>query len=1300
NFQDDDDYSTDDEIQYCDCIASVLAQSIPGMPGKKGSIIPYESIFDTQAQARRRGYWIPGVPVNAKIVNVERNTDRKIHLINTLLYTIQLEHGHFKWSVVRNYKDFTALNSRLKAHRAAQQILAPVRRAQERVDAMLESVGIDVIPDHKEDCLYYRHPSNHRRKHSRTAILKREVEALDGKAPIASTENTSPISEEARMKMEEAVQSGILQDENTAALPKDVKKKKKRTRKKHGLPRFPIIPDSMVTNLEVRKDQLENWLQMLLHIPINRNHHETAEFLEVSRFSFVNELGGKHTEGFVKKRPGGARVFLGWKQCCVRYLLPWSKRWLMVRDSFVAYMDHRTEQIRLVLLMDRDFKVVAAGGKEADGIPTGLIIFNTQHELHLKCRRIEDTARWKAIIEQAMHGIGSIWIQPHRFSSSFPIRENSFGKWFVDARSYMAHAADMMELAREEIFIAGWWLSPEIYMKRPALEGNYWRLDEILKRKANQGVRIFILMYKEMEMALGLNSIYSKRTLQALHPNIKVMRHPDHYPSTGTFFWAHHEKLVIVDQLIAFVGGVDLCFGRWDDHCHLLTDLGSVKFGQQYLMSKDISMSSGLRSLVSAPLTLSPLGLEESENVDPIKDKVGLTNSVEGKTIKHHQVTSIAIGGVDEEGFADFLDESGYDGEVCKIRIVLFLLKRYSFFVVYPQRGTRSVSADSPRRRANTDDSQSHRTANVAAVSGKKSTFLNVVHDAKGGKYIRRAASALTRPRVPMDMLDKAGPPPSVFENATRLGMDFSTAAEKYKEYVESGAVQKEKHRSQTPPVKRKESRITRAMGNWRSNRAKKKWKQVLDSDEVTAGYELDFLRLKKMDSEEKDSIDGGVKLWVGKDYVNYIHKDFIDVDLPFHDFIDRGATPRMPWHDIHSVTFGAPARDVARHFIQRWNATKTEKLKDDINYPYLLPKSHESLKVPRVFKNPAFSYSVNVQVLRSLSNWSGLTNQTEDSIQMAYLSLIANSKHYIYIENQFFVSMVDSNDVLNEICKVLYNRVIRAYKEKEPFRVYIMVPLMPGFEGNVGAPGGSSLQAVLHWTYQSLSRGPNSLFERVKAVVPNPHNYISVASLRTNDILCGKLVTELIYIHSKLLIVDDEHVIIGSANINDRSQVGNRDSEVCLLYSDIDKEPSLMNGRPYAAGKFAKSLRLQCMKEHLGLLPDSRCPSNFKYDVSCDDPVAESFFVDIWQNTARSNMLIYEEVFRAYPTDNVETFEEFEKWTGQMPLAEYSPQQAQEKLRDLNGTLVEFPLNFLCKANLTPGITSKEGLVPNAVFT
>lgn len=29
--------------------------------------------------------------------------------------------------------------------------------------------------------------------------------------------------------------------------------------------------------------------------------------------------------------------------------------------------------------------------------------------------------------------------------------------------------------------------------------------------------------------------------------------------------WSHHDKMVVIDQKIAFVGGIDLCYGRWDD---------------------------------------------------------------------------------------------------------------------------------------------------------------------------------------------------------------------------------------------------------------------------------------------------------------------------------------------------------------------------------------------------------------------------------------------------------------------------------------------------------------------------------------------------------------------------------------------------------------------------------------------------------------------------------------------------------------------------------------------------------------
>lgn len=67
-------------------------------------------------------------------------------------------------------------------------------------------------------------------------------------------------------------------------------------------------------------------------------------------------------------------------------------------------------------------------------------------------------------------------------------------------------------------------------------------------------MQIFVLIYKEVELALGINSFYSKKILCSKHPNIKVLRHPDHVAGTGTLFWAHHEKLVIVDQSIAFVG--------------------------------------------------------------------------------------------------------------------------------------------------------------------------------------------------------------------------------------------------------------------------------------------------------------------------------------------------------------------------------------------------------------------------------------------------------------------------------------------------------------------------------------------------------------------------------------------------------------------------------------------------------------------------------------------------------------------------------------------------------------------------
>jgi len=86
---------------------------------------------------------------------------------------------------------------------------------------------------------------------------------------------------------------------------------------------------------------------------------------------------------------------------------------------------------------------------------------------------------------------------------------------------------------------------------------------------------------------------HTRHALEALHPNIGVFRHPDHAPAgydlrsdfeklrinnfdlakaSGSalqnlfgqmddvvLYWAHHEKLLVVDDRIAFMGGLDLC---------------------------------------------------------------------------------------------------------------------------------------------------------------------------------------------------------------------------------------------------------------------------------------------------------------------------------------------------------------------------------------------------------------------------------------------------------------------------------------------------------------------------------------------------------------------------------------------------------------------------------------------------------------------------------------------------------------------------------------------------------------------
>jgi phospholipase D1/2 len=328
------------------------------------------------------------------------------------------------------------------------------------------------------------------------------------------------------------------------------------------------------------------------------------------------------------------------------------------------------------------------------------------------------------------------------------------------------------------------------------------------------------------------------------------------------------------------------------------------------------------------------------------------------------------------------------------------------------------------------------------------------------------------------------------------------------------------------------------------------------------------------------------------------------------------------------------------------------------------------------------------VQVLRSVDDWSA-RQPHEASIYNAYLHAIKNAKHYIYIENQFFISSQPGvlMNVKNQIQTALAERIYRAYKENEDFHVMIVMPLKPEFGPEEWTSGSLNLlTGVSYWNYATLYSGKNSLFHKLREwKIPGSaiKSYFDVYGLRTHDSLGENLATEVIYVHSKLMIVDDRVTIIGSANINDRSMLGGRDSEVAVIVEDVEMIDGKMNDRPYQFGKFSHNLRCFLHKEHLGLL-NTEDKVN---ELNVKDPLVESFVTGIFSQ-AKDNTLIYDRAFgsKILPNNHVWNYNDLENWKQLQGLVGIDQKLAEEELKKIRGNIVMFPALFL-KDELKPSI-------------
>ncbi|CAF3487840.1 unnamed protein product [Rotaria socialis] len=930
--------------------------------------------------------------------------------------------------------------------------------------------------------------------------------------------------------------------------------------------RMAFINDGIIRE---RCEILIEYLNKVLKHPKFRSHSATREFFGVSCLSFVYGISVSRKEGYLLKRSHddylGRHTFCLFRFCPDSCKCHHDRKWFAIKDTYLTYLRTDTHELRFPMLVDRGFQI--STGLRNAATYRGVRIENLQRTLVIKCRTTRDCDEWKQhlldLIEKAKSFVNGT---ASRFNSYAPKREKQLAYWFINGKSYMEAIAKALLTAKEEVFITDWWLSPEIMLIRPS-DDETFRLDNILARIADAGVRVYVMIYKEMSFAVSLNSAYTKRVLNSKNNRgfIKVIRHPDHYPNGGVLFWSHHEKMVVIDQKIAFVGGIDLCYGRWDDDFMRLVDLGE-------------------------------------DNDRTLKLPYELT----AHKAASNDITLIETA---QQASTRMVEQAG---------------------VISSKRNDLLRAAFSGSNKAGKDI----KLAGQTQSSGKEHKMKNVTK-----KW--------------MDSKKKGERPTSSNRRAVKDDVEAAIRPEKYA---------------------RKWMKL-----------AQKARKHADDSDD----YE-DIEDLQPA-CDPTPTIDRKHRFFIGKDYSNAYEKDFEALDKYSEDYIARDSVPRMPWHDEALVVFGSVARDVARHFIQRWNIHKCEKSLENDNYPFLLPKSYDDTEDLNVRNWKDFleskPFHVDAQCVRSVGPWSIGTKSVEHSIQNAYIQMIDAAKHFIYIENQFFITISQDSQVRNQLADTLFRRIERAHQLHEKFRIYVVLPLLPGFD-NINA-----VQAVLFFIMRSITKGDSSLLKRLERAGIPADDYISFFGMRNHDILMGRLVSEIIYVHSKLMIVDDHMAICGSANINDRSLLGQRDSEFCMVINDREEEKGQFNGKEVLVGKFCSSWRKRLFAMLLGILCEN--PN----DIDVADPVSDEFY-HYFRDVARKNTLIYEEVFATLPTDRVKEFSQVDSYTQAPKMQDTDPLQAQQKLKGIQGLVVAYPLYFLDNEDYLPSLRTPEGLVPNITWT
>jgi phosphatidylserine/phosphatidylglycerophosphate/cardiolipin synthase-like enzyme len=276
------------------------------------------------------------------------------------------------------------------------------------------------------------------------------------------------------------------------------------------------------------------------------------------------------------------------------------------------------------------------------------------------------------------------------------------------------------------------------------------------------------------------------------------------------------------------------------------------------------------------------------------------------------------------------------------------------------------------------------------------------------------------------------------------------------------------------------------------------------------------------------------------------------------HDEVDPDRPTSTLWHDIHCLIRGRAAWDVFANFRQRWQVAKSDPAvsSEGVSYTDVDDVSLSTMNDPGVtFNEGTHTVQINRTLPPLLPALFTLvdTEQGDLSIRESYRRMIANARHYLYIEEQYFYN-VD-----------LASRINQRLKDDGLAFVVLLLPKELSEEKILDL----MLYAIRRRAINMLLYGKEDIEdgEDVTTLPGNVADRVVVAHIKNDH-------DDPVYIHAKTVIADDLWMSIGSSNINRRSMT--YDSE--LNAASIDER--IRRGGHVTP----RQLRVRLAAEHLGL--------------------------------------------------------------------------------------------------------------------